>query len=34
MCIPEATIKGIAVTNNESKTVVGRIDLLVIGDKG
>ena len=34
MCIPEATIKGIAVTDNDTKTVVGRIDLLVIGEKG
>ena len=34
MVLPEATVKGIAVLNNESKTVVGRLDLLVIDKDG
>ena len=34
LVLPEATVKGIAVLNNESKTVVGRLDLLVIDKDG
>lgn len=34
LILPEATVKGLAVVDNETKTVVGRLDLLVIDKDG